>query len=386
MNRHLHERRKTRPRLCRATILQATVILTLFILSARPACADAESKENSLKIISFNVWFGLDGNGIFRMGEHETGQEKEKRYRGLVAGLREYDPDILFIQEANPLPGYARRLAKDVGMDEIHAVNNGGIRAGPVGVPTNLRMGIAILAKPGLNLKKVGTYRTSGTGIVGDFFCFHLSEVRELLAGVVYPNTRPLYLFCMHAHASVPDSDEYRSRLKALLEAEGADPARYEYYESNLAAGFERVEKDIMGGIPYIEEVTRGGEPFVVAGDFNAYSPVFPSIGKLAARLQLTDSFAVLHPGDPGYTWDPFRNPLTIWDAAKTWADGEAKDLLGRLEAEFAGTVPQRIDYIFLSDDFASKNMVRSEVIFTEPNEDIFVSDHFGVMTEVLLR
>jgi len=196
MNRHLHERRKTRPRLCRATILQATVILTLFILSARPACADAESKENSLKIISFNVWFGLDGNGIFRMGEHETGQEKEKRYRGLVAGLREYDPDILFIQEANPLPGYARRLAKDVGMDEIHAVNNGGIRAGPVGVPTNLRMGIAILAKPGLNLKKVGTYRTSGTGIVGDFFCFHLSEVRELLAGVVYPNTRPLYLFC----------------------------------------------------------------------------------------------------------------------------------------------------------------------------------------------
>jgi len=70
----------------------------------------------------------------------------------------------------------------------------------------------------------------------------------------------------------------------------------------------------------------------------------------------------------------------------KTWADGEAKDLLGRLEAEFAGTVPQRIDYIFLSDDFASKNMVRSEVIFTEPNEDIFVSDHFGVMTEVLLR
>jgi len=366
--------------------MRAVAFLFSLILLTRAAHAQPEAEKQSLKIMTFNVWFGLDGKGTLRIGDHENEAMREKRYQGLVAGIRGYDPDILFIQEANVLPSYARRLAGDAGMDEIHAVNNGGIRAGPVGVPTNLRMGTAILAKPGLGLKKVGTHRTSGAGLITNFLCFQLSEVRLLLAGAVYFNGQPLYLFCLHAHASVPDSGKYRGRLRAILDAEGIGANERERHMNRLAADFAWTAEDMSRSIPYIEEMTRGGKPFVVAGDFNAFSPDFPFLDRFQERLQLTDGFALLHPDQPGSTWDPARNPNTRWDGADTWADGTPKDALDRLMAEFARTVPMRIDYIFLSSRFQREDVISSEVVFAEPYEGVFVSDHFGVMTEILLR
>ncbi|UCD55962.1 MAG: endonuclease/exonuclease/phosphatase family protein [Candidatus Hydrogenedentota bacterium] len=369
-------------------MMRAAGILLFAVLLARTAYAETETGtgKKSLKIISFNTWFGLDGKGVFRMGELESGQKKEKRYQGLVAGLREYDPDILFIQEANPLPRYVRRLAKDVGMNEIHAVNNGGVRVGPVGIPTNLRMGIAILAKRGLKLKKVGTHRTSGAGIVSNFFCFHLSEVRVLLAGVVYPNDEPLYLFCLHTHASVPDIDEYRNKLKELLAAQKISPGEREDYANRLASSFARTEEDISRSIPYIKEITRDHGPFIVGGDFNAYPPVFPSMTEFIGGMQLIDSFAVANPHQAGYTWDPSRNANTKCDGADTWADGKVKNPLERLQAHYDGTVHQRIDFIFLSNHFTPEDVLDSTLVFDEPYGGIYVSDHFGVMTEVAFR
>ncbi len=367
-------------------IARCVLFLLFFILPAQTVYAEIESGTGSLKIISLNVWFGLDGRGYLRVGEHESQQQRGKRYEGLLDGLRSYDPDVLFIQEANPLPSYARRLARDLGMREIHAVSNGGIRLGAIGVPTNLRMGTAILAKPELGLKKVGTYRTSGAGVVSNLLCFHLSEVRILLAGVVYPDDEPLYLFCLHAHASAPDTDEYRDRLNTILDAEGVEPDKRRHYIDSLASDVGRIEQDVLEGIPYIEGLTRGGKPFVVAGDFNAFPPVFPFMSEFVERLHLLDSYAAANPGRAGCTWDPSRNPNTKHDGALTWTGGEIKAPLDRLEAEYAGAVPQRIDYIFLSSQFAPEDVLSSKLVFTEPYEGVYVSDHFGVMTEVALK
>ncbi len=368
--------------------MRITIAAVVFLLLSQPAFAEAKggAERESLRIISFNVWFGMDGEGLLRMGEYESREQKERRYQGLVAGLREYDPDILFIQEANPLPRYARRLAKDLGMDEIHAVNNGGIRIGPLGVPTNLRMGIAILAKPGLKLKRVGVYRTSGVGIVSNFFCFHLSECRVVLAGVVYPNGEPMHLFCLHIHSSAPDTEEYRTRLRELVDAEAGGAEEYDDYAKELASSFAWNEEDISRSIPYIEEITRDGRPFVVAGDFNAYRPTFPALGEFMMKLRLLDSFAVANPGRPGYSWDTARNPNTRFDGTKVWANGKAKNPLELLQAEYDGTEQHRVDYIFLSPHFAREDVLSSELVFTEPYDGVYVSDHFGVMTEVGLN
>jgi endonuclease/exonuclease/phosphatase family metal-dependent hydrolase len=388
MKRHSTERKETGLGPNVTGLILFGMTLCFLILFAQKVNAEEHTgaSKDSLKIVSFNTWFGMDGHGVLRMGEHEDKQQREKRYRGLVEGLRSYDADIVFLQEANPLPSYARRLAEDLEMDEIHAVNNGGVRIGPAGIPTNLRTGPVILAKPSLKLKKTGTHRTSGSGLVSNFVCFHTSDVREILGGVVYPDGQPLYLFCLHAYAAPPDTDEYRTRLDAILDAEGIESGKRESYAEQLSAGFARTGRDILESMPYIKDVTHGGEPFIVAGDFNAYLPDFHFINEFMQGLRLVDSFALLHPDDPGYTWDPRRNPLTRHDGADTWTNGDPKDPLGRLEADFAGTVPMRIDYIFLSNRFEAGQVLDSQLVFTEPYEDVHVSDHFGVMTEVLLE
>ena len=130
----------------------------------------------------------------------------------------------------------------------------------------------------------------------------------------------------------------------------------------------------------------RGGEPYVVAGDFNAFSPDFPFVDRFMDRLRLTDGFALLHPDRTGHTWDPQRNPNTKCDGEYTWADGTVKAPIDRLMAEFARTIPMRIDYILLSNHFRSEDILKSEVVFQEAHEDVFVSDHLGVMTDVQVR
>ncbi|GAB4352028.1 MAG: hypothetical protein Kow0099_36230 [Candidatus Abyssubacteria bacterium] len=364
-------------------IVSTTCALMILAGLATPALGENQSGD-ALTIVTINVWFGLDGHGMLRMGEYESKEQREKRYLALVAELREIQPDIVFVQEANPLPHYSRRLARDTEMDEIHAVNNGGIRVGRIGIPSNLRMGIAILAKPDLRLERVGVHRTSGAGIVSNFLCAHLSETRVVLAGVVRPHSQPLYLFCIHAHSSTPDTVEYRNRLREIMQAQEIDPDRYAHHERRFAESSSMTRQDITYSIPYVQKIA-GDKPFVVAGDFNAFRPLFPSMTEFAVRLEAIDSFAAANPGASGYTWDTARNPHTRFDGSPQWVNGDAKDPIELLQSEYDGSASHRVDYIFLSSHFARENIFRSELVFTKPRDGIYISDHFGVMTEVSL-
>ena len=91
----------------------------------------------------------------------------------------------------------------------------------------------------------------------------------------------------------------------------------------------------------------------LLAGDLNA-TPGEPCLR--AACSQLVDSFAWLHPAEPGYTWSK-RNPLTEWE----------------------NLPDRRIDYV-LCDPSASVRECR--VVFDEA-APVFPSDHFGVLAEI---
>ena len=65
-----------------------------------------------IRILTINVWSGLTYKGFFKMGEYQD--NPEKRYELLVSEIRKLTPDIIAIQEANPLPRYAKRLAADL--------------------------------------------------------------------------------------------------------------------------------------------------------------------------------------------------------------------------------------------------------------------------------
>ena len=76
--------------------------------------------SGEIRILTINVWSGLTYKGFFKMGEYE--HHPDRRYELLVSEIRNLDPDILAIQEANPLPYYVERLAADLNYQAIYRV------------------------------------------------------------------------------------------------------------------------------------------------------------------------------------------------------------------------------------------------------------------------
>ena len=158
-----------------------------------------------LRIVTINVWSGLDYQGVFRMGEYEPAARRAARFGALVQQLRELDPDLVFIQEANPLPAYARRLAHATGLEEVHQVVNAGLRVGPVGIPWNLREGLTVLARAELEPRKYAAWKLSGgPGLHGEWVTLHWSEtVYALVVGLNLAG-RPAFAVNVHLTWSLP--------------------------------------------------------------------------------------------------------------------------------------------------------------------------------------
>jgi hypothetical protein len=150
------------------------LFLSILLVSAHNAFSN---EKTNLRILTINVWSGLDYKGTFRMGEYESAERRNSRYQALLAQIRKIDPDVIFIQEANPVARYSTKLAKSIGFDRIHQVCMAGIKFGPIGIPTNFKEGMAILARGSLNLKKEDVWKLSGSfGLFGDAITVHFDE------------------------------------------------------------------------------------------------------------------------------------------------------------------------------------------------------------------
>src|SRR4051812_27383224 len=119
-----------------------------------------------MRFATLNLWSGLDYQGKVRCGVYETGSERDARYHHLVKRLRELDADVITVNEANPVSQMMRRLAGDLGYDQVHWRGLSGVRLGPFGLPTNLDEGDGILARRHLGLVPVGRTRLTG-GLMG---------------------------------------------------------------------------------------------------------------------------------------------------------------------------------------------------------------------------
>jgi len=104
-----------------------------------------------------------------------------------------------------------------------------------------------------------------------------------------------------------------------------------------------------------------GHHPAVLVGDLNA-GPETPSVAYVRETMGWCDTFAVSNPGALGLTWD-YRNP--------------------HAEMERDKMAERRIDYILVRTQTGPfKKILSSKVVFDEPRNGIWPSDHLGVMTE----
>ncbi|UCF98043.1 MAG: endonuclease/exonuclease/phosphatase family protein [Spirochaetaceae bacterium] len=340
----------------------------VFVLVGLSLGAVFVAAEN-LRVVTINVWAGLDYKGSLKMGEYQDAETRALRTQNLVEQLKILDPDVIAVNEANKLPRYARMLAGEMGFDQIYHVGLGGLRIGPLGLPLNLREGDVILARKTLQLKGGARKQLSG-GPVGNFFTFHFADATQVIGGRILVAGRVLYVFNTHWHASPFPTQDYFRRLGERRDAGLIDDKGYEELEAEAVEGQQWRLGEARKTIAFINKVA-GGYPVILMGDFNAASDA-EEIDLLRAA-GFRDAFA--EAGDPpGYTWDGVENgniqlqkrvfPKDFWLEPKR----------------------ERIDYIFYRGP--GFEVVSCQVVLDQPIGGLYPSDHFGVMAdfEVHLR
>jgi endonuclease/exonuclease/phosphatase family metal-dependent hydrolase len=323
------------------------------------------SERHDIRILSINVWSGLTYQGTFQMGQYPD--NPQRRFALLLAGIRRLDPDIIAIQEANPLPQYAKRLAADLGYQVIYHVSLGGIRFGTFGIPVNLREGEAILTKKTFDVKDLGVRRLGGCGLVTNGFCFQVGEINQALLAEVKLHGNPLYVYAVHLHSGPFQGhalDEAISYLSQRMPANKVEEAK-----QKVLRDIECRRHEIANLTHFIEDTLPAGAHAIIVGDFNTTV----DSGELAPlfRGMWADSYGFLNPDRKGMTWDPQHNP----NFREREENLTAYDMICAKHEHFQS----RIDFIMVSNNMRTR-LLRSDIVLT-PSDGFPASDHYGVLT-----
>jgi len=322
---------------------------------------------HEIRVLTVNVWSGLTYAGVFKMGLYPD--DPEKRYKLLVKEIRGIQPDVIAIQEANPLPSYARRLAEDLNYQVIYKVALGGIRFGSLGLPSNLREGSAILVKKPGSLVDLGKIRLGGSGLATNWLCFHFGDITEVVLGRAEIGGKRLYIYDVHLVSGPfrgPNLDQAVQRMSLEMPRE-----RIEEAMKVIERMIERRKKEIAALKKFIEATLPSGMPAILLGDFNT-TVESGELDPLLADGKWLDSYRLRNPNNEGATWDPIRNP--------NFRRAEVSTKASEILKAFHEQAPSRIDFIFVGSTIPRENILESRVVLT-PASGSCASDHYGVLT-----
>jgi endonuclease/exonuclease/phosphatase family metal-dependent hydrolase len=336
---------------------------------AEAAALQPTAPPRQVRIVTVNVWSGLTYRGVLSVGHHPD--DPEARYRQLVERLRAIGPDIIAVQEANPLPRYAERLAADLGYDAVWSVAIGGIRLGPVGIPWNLREGDAVLVRRPWVIADARRCPLGGSGIATNWLCCHFVEVTQALVCRLVVNGKRLYVCNVHLHAGESYGQAYEEALVRLGQRLPAGQVRQAMASAD--ADVARRSLEIARLSKALDDVLPASSAAVLLGDFNT-DPRSGEVQPLLGAGAWTDSFSQLNPGAEGTTWDPARNPNISKQEVEPGAYGELQALYD--------SYPHRLDLILLRG-IAPARIVESRLVLT-PEDGACPSDHYGVLTTIM--
>ncbi|MGA2586312.1 MAG: endonuclease/exonuclease/phosphatase family protein [Candidatus Aminicenantales bacterium] len=371
-------------------IRETAVVLTALWLGAS-ALAARPAAPPRLRVLTVNVWSGLDYEGFAKFGEYEPRERREHRFTVLVDRIKALAPDIVFLQEANTAARFAARLAGALGFTEIHQVENGGIKLGPLGVPSNFKEGMAILARPSLRLRRHDVWKLSGPfGLFGDFLTFHFAEAVFSLVGKVIVDETPIFLVNVHLVASAADDEALFARFRETLEGRALSPADFAAVVAETKAKNRRRLDEARKLLAGVRELPADS-PVIVAGDFNA-DPETPAVRAVLSVGGMIDTLAAAATAGPAdgaaahpITWDAGENENIAFSSRPVNASGAPRPPLGLLDAFDCG-ISRRLDYIVLNKGFRPEDVASSSVAVDAPESGIHASDHYGVFAEIDLE
>lgn len=357
--------------------LKGLVVLgyTLTCLSIPVHAVQAESPSSvTLKILTINVWSGLDYQGVWKMGTYESSKHHRERYQLLVDQLKQAKPDIICLQEANPLPEYAGNLARTLGYHAYAHVAMGGIHIGPVGIPTNFREGDAILINPTFSTCSLGNRQISGSGVATNWITFHFNELTEIMGVQVTINGLKLNIFNTHLHAGPGPSEPTIRDLQSLLKQRKIDRDTLQQMLKTYEANEHRRKEELRAGLQFIRDRGNSDIPTILAGDLNL-EPGSDAY-QILTNADFQDTF-MRNPSRQSYTWDSQRNTNIQLFYSNTSADSSPREII-RAQYDLRS---KRIDYIFVRKGKEPFQVNQTSLFGTEARNGVYLSDHFGYMT-----
>ncbi len=334
-----------------------------------------------IKIVTFNVWHGMNRATFFNVDEYESPERRNMRFALIVESTKKLAPDILAIQEANTIPAYVKKLSQSLDYRAFWRITNCGIKLFGLGFPSNFSEGLAVLAKKEHRIEYIGDRRISGGGIQSDYFSFHTSSARYITATKITIDNRHLLIFNIHAHFALIPHEGLDKKIDSLIAKEKLPPENKKTIGDEISSGYQKTENEILKLLSFVKEITsKHNYPYLIAGDFNTTTGS-PAVQKLIRELGLIDAFAVKNPGADGFTWDPFTNSnARNYDGSPFRADGKTlRKGVTALEADFDRSVPRRIDFILLSKHFTIEKIKSARIVYNEPKDGLLPSDHYGV-------
>jgi endonuclease/exonuclease/phosphatase family metal-dependent hydrolase len=328
-----------------------------------------------IKVMTMNVWSGLTYKGLFRMGSYEPVQERTKRFEGLLSEIERQNPDILGINEANPLPGYTDELAARTGYDCIWHMGVSGLRLGRLGIPANLREGDVILARKGLGLEFVRQMKLAGRGIVRPSFSIHTGDLTQALLGKVNVEGKTVYVCITHWHATLGGIGALE-KAKSLAKRFSYTEKEYSRVKRIINEDIRRKMREARNILRFINKNVPSGSPVILMGDLNA-EPGRPEV----ACLKL-NGFSMGTYGGPGFTWDPEANTNLIRYYPDNF-DKKYDSLYDHIRAIYEKSFRRTIDYIMVND-YAEP--LDSRLCANETFEGGHISDHFGVIADINIQ
>jgi endonuclease/exonuclease/phosphatase family metal-dependent hydrolase len=356
---------------------------------------DASYQPATFKILTYNIWHGLHV-GPYWVRLDETPDQHEARFNLQIQQLAEAAPDLIFLQEVNPLPQAATRFLKalqQVGLEytEIHQVDACGLRASQsVALMPDLNNGLVILAKPYLKLKEIEGVKILGTfGMCRSTRGFQLEELRYALIGeITWPGTQAKYLVVnVHKHSGLDASIEFLSKLEEMHAQD--ELVNYEAIKKTFKEPVSKRKEGLAILDSALQKLRQTGRytGVVLGGDFN-FEPHSREYQKVA-RLGFKDTHELSRHEGELFTLDPIGNDLIydgdeplILDILKTSIAKDSstsqQELLDAYQDDMRR--PKRIDYIFVNSFFMDV-CLRQELFGRQLGGDhLPASDHYGVL------
>ncbi len=352
-----------------------------------------------IKVLTYNTLHGLESSGL-TVKASESKEVRQARLNFQFEQLSLIQPDLVLLQEVNPLPEMAEAYVaamKGFGVQyrEVHQVDACGVRLMPgLAVVPGLNNGLAVLAKAPLRLRKLkGLKLSGGFGRCDDYTGLQTGELRyALIAEIENPDTgRKVIAVSLHLHSGIERNAFFIQKINQAVE-EGR--ARREDLEGIVAA-MEQDEARRLGEIRLlvseIQTLQAEGtyQGVIVGGDFN-FEPDDPEYRELE-RAGLRDTFAIASSRSEVYSLDPQRNviagqgvrevPSALRDAMARLPQSQQQKILEGYQKGISQA--RRVDFLFLmrkSTD-SLKGCLKQE-LFGAPTavSGRPGSDHYGVL------